>query len=463
MTNIVLCGGSGTRLWPISRTLMPKQFVKLFSNKSLFQLTVERNSKLCKSQFIVSNSEQYFLALDQLEELNKSNNNYLLEPIGRNTAPAIALACMNLSYDEIVLVTPSDHLIKDEIEYEKVLKKAKEFAKDNKLVTFGITPTFAETGFGYIESINEFDVKAFHEKPDFQTATSYLKAGNYYWNSGMFCFKAGVFLDELEKYSPEIYNKSQDAFNNANKNEIIRIKHEDMIAIPEDSIDYAVMEKSDIVKVIPSNISWSDVGSFDALFEELPKDKNNNTKNENHISIDSKNNLVYGNDKLIATVDVEDLIIVNTGDALLISKKGSSQKVKKVVEKLKASNSQLHNIHLKGHRPWGTYTVLEESVGYKIKRIEVKPGCRLSLQKHFHRNEHWIVVSGTATVTVGNETRLVRPNESTYIKMGEIHRLENQGKIPVVLIEAQVGEYTGEDDIVRIDDDFKRDNKFNLH
>ena len=457
MINIILCGGSGTRLWPISRTLMPKQFVKLFSNKSLFQLTVERNSKVCKSQFIVSNAEQYFLALDQLQELNKLNNSYLLEPIGRNTAPAIALACMNLAYDEIVLVTPSDHLIKDEKEYEKVLKKAKEFAKDNKLVTFGITPTFAETGFGYIESINEFDVKAFHEKPDFDTATSYLKAGNYYWNSGMFCFKAGVFLDELEKYSPEIYNKSQDAFNNANKNEIIRIKHEDMINIPEDSIDYAVMEKSDIVKVVPSNINWSDVGSFDALFEELPKDKNNNTKNENHISIDSKNNLVYGNDKLIATVDVENLIIVDTGDALLISKKGSSQKVKKVVEKLKANNSQLHNIHLTGHRPWGTYTVLEESVGYKIKRIEVKPGCRLSLQKHFHRNEHWIVVSGTATVTVGNETKYVRPNESTYIKMGEIHRLENEGKIPVVLIEAQVGEYTGEDDIVRIDDDFKRD------
>jgi mannose-1-phosphate guanylyltransferase len=457
MTNIVLCGGNGTRLWPISRTLFPKQFVKLFSNKSLFQLTVERNSKLCKSQFIVSNSEQYFLALDQLEELKKSNNNYLLEPIGRNTAPAIALSCMALEYDEIVLVTPSDHIIKDEKEYEKVLKKAKEFAKDNKLVTFGIKPTFAETGFGYIETLNEFDVKAFHEKPDFETATSYLKAGNYYWNSGMFCFKAGVFLDELEKYSPEIYNQSLNAFNNANKNEIIRIKHEDMMAIPEDSIDYAVMEKSDIVKVIPSNIDWNDVGSFDALFEELPKDKNGNTKNDNHISIDSKNNLVYGREKKIATIDVEDLIIIDTGDALLVSKKGSSQKVKKVVEKLKESNSQLHNIHLTGHRPWGTYTVLEEANGYKIKRIEVKPGSRLSLQKHFHRNEHWIVVSGTATVTVGNEKKYVRPNESTYIKMGEAHRLENEGKIPVVLIEAQVGEYTGEDDIVRIDDDFKRE------
>ncbi|MDD3008378.1 MAG: mannose-1-phosphate guanylyltransferase/mannose-6-phosphate isomerase [Arcobacter sp.] len=456
MTNIILCGGSGTRLWPISRTLMPKQFVKLFSNKSLFQLTVERNSKLCKSQFIVSNAEQYFLALDQLEELGKKNNKYLLEPIGRNTAPAIALACMALEYDEIVLVTPSDHLIKDEKEYEKVLKKAKELASDNKLVTFGITPTFAETGFGYIESINEFDVKAFHEKPNFETATSYLKAGNYYWNSGMFMFKAGVFLDELEKYSLEIYNQSMKAFNNASKDEIIRIKHDDMMLIPEDSIDYAVMEKSDIVKVIPSNINWSDVGSFDALFEELPKDKNGNTQNSNHISIDSKNNLIYGNERVIATVDVEDLIIIDTGDALLVSKKGSSQKVKKVVEKLKETNSQLHNIHLTGHRPWGTYTVLEESNGYKIKRIEVKPGKRLSLQKHFHRNEHWIVVSGTATVTVGDNKYYVRPNESTYIKMGEIHRLENEGKIPVVLIEAQVGEYTGEDDIVRIDDDFKR-------
>jgi mannose-1-phosphate guanylyltransferase len=455
MTNIILCGGNGTRLWPISRTLMPKQFVKLFDNKSLFQLTVERNSKVCSSQLIVSNADQYFLASDQLIELNKTNNKYLLEPVGRNTAPAIALACMELDYEEIVLVTPSDHLIKDEVEYAKVLNKAKEFASENKLVTFGITPTFAETGFGYIETVNEFDVKAFHEKPDFQTATSFLNAGNYYWNSGMFCFKAGVFLDELEKYSPEIYNKSSIAFKNASKDGIIRIKHDDMAAIPEDSIDYAVMEKTNIVKVIPSNIAWSDLGSFDALYEELPKDKDGNTLNENHINIDSKNNLIYGKDRKIATVDIEDLIIVDTGDAILISKKGSSQKVKKAVNLVKL-NSELHNIHLTAHRPWGTYTVLEDTPGYKIKRIEVKPGKRLSLQKHFHRNEHWIVVSGTATVTVGDETKIVRPNESTYIKMGELHRLSNEGVIPVVLIEAQVGEYTGEDDIVRVDDDFKR-------
>ena len=452
MTNIILCGGSGTRLWPISRTLMPKQFVKLFDDKSLFQLTVDRNSKVCDSQFIVSNAEQYFLALDQLEELHKDKNKYLLEPVGRNTAPAIALACLALEPEELVLVTPSDHLIKDEDAYAKVLQTAKDLAAEDNLVTFGITPTFAETGFGYIEA-EGFDVKAFHEKPDSQTAQEYLNAGNYYWNSGMFLFKAGVFLDELKKYAPEVYESSLQAYNNAKESD--RIKHEDMLNIPEDSIDYAVMEKSTKVKVVPSDIDWSDVGSFDALFEEMPKDENNNTITDKHISIDSKNNLVYAKEKYIATVDVEDLIIVDTGDALLVSKKGSSQKVKEVVKEIKKV-SDLHNIHLTGHRPWGTYTVLEDTPGYKIKRIEVKPGKRLSLQKHFHRNEHWIVVSGTATVTVGDATQLVRPNESTYIKMGDIHRLENEGKIPVVLIEAQVGEYTGEDDIVRLEDDFKR-------
>ncbi len=477
MTNIILCGGSGTRLWPISRTLMPKQFVKLFDNKSLFQLTVERNSKVCDKNFVVSNAEQYFLAVDQLEEHSTSNiqhSKFLLEPIGRNTAPAIALACLALDSEELVLVTPSDHLIKNEKEYEKVITRAKELATQNSLVTFGIKPTFAETGFGYIQAKPENDeclmlsVELFHEKPNFETATKYLEENSklsiqnlplkYYWNSGMFLFKAGVFLQELQKYAPKIYESCVVAFDNKKiQHSTLRIQHSHMEAIPDESIDYAVMEKSSKVKVVPSDIAWSDVGSFDALCNELTKDENGNTQNPNHISIDSKNNLIYGNERIIATVDIEDLIVVDMGDALLISKKGSSQKVKNVVAKLKEQKSELHNIHLTGHRPWGTYTILEEAKGYKIKRIEVKPSKRLSLQKHFHRNEHWIVVSGTATVTVGEETRLVRPNESTYIKMGEIHRLENQGKIPVILIEAQVGEYTGEDDIVRIEDDFKRD------
>lgn len=317
-----------------------------------------------------------------------------------------------------------------------------------------VTPIFAETGFGYIESDDVNNVKAFHEKPDFKTATEYLDAGNYYWNSGMFMFKAEVFLDELKKYSPEVYSTSLEAFKNADNTEIIRIKHEDMVKIPEDSIDYAVMEKSSIVKAIPSAIEWSDVGSFNALFEELEKDENANTLNAKHIAIDSKNNLVYGYDKYIATINVEDLIIVDTGDALLVSKKGSSQKVKQVVKKLKES-TQLHNIHLTRNRPWGTYTVLEDSQGYKIKRIEVKPGKRLSLQRHKHRNEHWIVVSGTATVTIDEKVFIFNENESTYIKAGDVHRLLNDTKELLVII-AQVGSYTGEDDIERLDDDFKR-------
>jgi mannose-1-phosphate guanylyltransferase len=441
MTNIILCGGSGTRLWPLSRTLMPKQFVKLFNNKSLFQLTINRNQSLCDQQIIVSNSEQYFLALDQLEEIHYINNKYLLEPIGRNTAPAIALACMALHPDEIVLVTPSDHLIEDVYTYQKNLIRAKELAIENYLVTFGITPTFPETGFGYIEADGE-KVTAFHEKPDSLTAQKYIENGNYYWNSGMFCFKAGQFLKELEVNSHDIYSACNHAYKNASKNEIIRIKFDDMMNIPEDSIDYAVMEKSNHVRVIPSNIGWSDVGSFDSLANVLPNDKNNN---------------FVLSDKSTHLIDVENLIVVDTADALLICNKGSSQKVKEIVIQHKQTSPELTHTHRTTHRPWGSYTILENAQGYKIKHIEVKPGKRLSLQKHFHRNEHWIILSGTATVTVGEKTYLVHPNESTYIKAGELHRLANLGKMPLVIIEAQVGEYTGEDDIVRIEDDYKRE------
>ncbi|MEI4768845.1 mannose-1-phosphate guanylyltransferase/mannose-6-phosphate isomerase [Psychrobacillus sp. FJAT-51614] len=457
MINLILCGGSGTRLWPISRTLHPKQFSK-FGEKSLFQETVLRNSKFSSNQIIVTNIEQQFLAKDQLDEIGNFKPTFILEPIGRNTAAAIALACHSLENDEtIILVTPSDHLIQNKFEYEKVINEGVKLAEQGNIVTFGITPVYPETGYGYIEAKYD-DVLSFKEKPSLETAKEYIASGNYYWNSGMFMFKSSIFLTELEKYAPEIYNLSKEAiFTSEKVNENISIEFEKMRNIPDLSVDYAVMEKSESIKIIPSEINWSDMGSFESLYDglELPKDNEGNISKGKNISLNSKNNLILSN-KTVATIDIEDLIIVDTPDALLISSKGSSQEVKKVVNQLKEEQPNLVNVHLTAHRPWGVYTVLEESPGYKIKKIVVKPGKKLSLQKHHHRNEHWVVVSGTATVTVGDNEFFVRPNESTYIKMGEVHRLENSGKIDLVLIEVQVGEYLEEDDIIRLEDDFKR-------
>jgi len=448
---------------------LPKQFVKLFKSNdtklSLFQKTLQRNSNLCDSSLIVLNEQLYFIATDQIQELAISkhhNYNYLLEPLAKNTAPAITLACMALNPQDIVLVTPSDHLINDEAEYAKCIQSAKLLANQGYLVTFGIVPDYPHTGYGYIHSKGEY-VIGFYEKPNQQTAVKYLKQNQsstpqYLWNSGMFCFKVETFLQEMQTHAPHIYEKCKIAFENRKKTETqcIRIDTSDMENIPENSIDYAVMEHSTKVKMIQSNIGWCDLGSFESLYENLPKDNDGNTICDQHISIGSQNNYIHSDQRVIATIDVEDLIIVDSGDALLVAKQGSGQKVKQIVEKVK-QNTQLHNIHLQVHRPWGSYTVLEDTPGYKIKRIKVKPGHRLSLQKHFHRNEHWIVVSGTAQVQVAHNTYLVRPNESTYIKMGEVHRLSNPGKVPVVLIEAQIGDYLEEDDIVRIEDDFYRE------
>ena len=455
MTNIILAGGSGTRLWPLSRTLMPKQFVKIFGEKSLFQLTLERNSKFCDKTLVVSNAEQYFLAKDQLDFMQ--NVSFLLESVGKNTAPAITLACLSLPLDEIVLVSPSDHLIKDLDSYKEVLQKAKDFAEQGFLVAFGIKPSYAETGFGYIKMRENYEIKSFYEKPNTQKAQEYVEDGSYFWNSGMFCFKVSALLDEIQKHSSEILKACKNAIKEAKKEgDLLRIPFEVMNKIPENSLDYAVMEKSQNTKVIPSNIAWSDVGSFDALVNEFSKDKDANTLLTTCETIESHNNFVFSSDKEkhCVLIGMQDCILIDTKDALLVCKKGMSQRIKEVVKKL--GNNEICKTHIITHRPWGSYTILENAEGYKVKKLIVNPGKRLSLQKHFHRNEHWIVVSGTASVEVNGEKRLVRPNESTYIKMGEAHRLGNDGKIPVVLIEAQVGEYTGEDDIIRLEDDFKR-------
>jgi len=435
---------------------MPKQFVRLFDGESLFQKTLVRNKLVCKGQFIVCNTDQYFLALDQLVATGCSQAQFMLEPVGRNTAPAIALACMTLPSETVILVTPSDHLVKNSVAYLAVVERARILAEEGYLVTFGIKPNAPEIGFGYIEAKGE-DVVRFIEKPSLQRAEEYLASGNFYWNSGMFCFQAGTFLEELKKYSPEIILTCQACLDKAARESQVSRPHlDDMKQIPSNSIDYAVMEKSSKVKVVPADIGWSDLGSFDAMYHELPHDSAGNTEGQKHISVDSHNNLILSRHRLVATIDLENMIVVDTPDALLVAPRSSSQKVKAVVDQLKAIGSDLVHAPQTVARPWGAYTVLMDMEKAKFKKIMVKPGGRLSLQKHMHRSEHWVVISGMATVTLGEKVFNVRPNESTYIPAGELHRLENQGKMDLVIVEVQVGEYTGEDDIVRIEDDYKR-------
>jgi len=467
MINLILCGGSGTRLWPLSRKYLPKQFVKIFDGESLFQKTVKRNMHLCDELFIISGETQYFLAVDQLEELNILKNKkvrFFLESEGRNTAPAIALSCFDIDPQETVLVCPSDHIVSDLDVYEQAVIRAGDLAEDENLVTFGISPSYPETGYGYIQAKGE-DVEAFKEKPDAATAQKYVKSGDYLWNSGMFCFKSNTILKALAEHARDIFEATEAAYNNRvviGENQF-KIKKKDMQSIPAESIDYAVMERTDNVKVVYGEFGWSDVGSFKSLFDISKKDiVNNAVLNLEHqnfnepVMINARDNLIVNNKRQVAVIGEDNLVVVDTDDALLIANKSESQKVKEVVEQLKERGSDLAEIHKTVIRPWGSYTILEDGPLYKIKKITVKAGKRLSLQKHFHRNEHWVVVSGTAKVTLDDEVFLLRQNESTFIKMGVNHRLENPGNIELVIIESQVGEYTGEDDIVRIEDDFKR-------
>lgn len=456
MKTVVLCGGSGTRLWPLSRTLYPKQFYPLFEGHSLFQRTIERNAPHTDEFFIIVNQEQFFMAEDQFRAMKLNQPaRFILEPEGRNTAPAIALAALAANSQDELLVVPSDHLIQNTKAYQEYVKSAKAYAKAGALVTFGIKPTHAETGFGYIEAQGD-TVASFREKPDAVTAEAYLKSGKHFWNSGMFCFQAQSYLSALEKHSNQLFLASVAAWKGTPQTTPFRIPLDLMKAIPSDSIDYAVMEKASGIKVVPSDMGWSDLGSFDALYESLPLDADKNAIDPQAMHFNSHGNLVVSGKRLVATVDVDDLVIVDTPDALLVTKRGSSQKVKDVVAALKQKKSELTHLHTTAHRPWGSYTILEDAANFKVKRIVVKPGARLSLQKHAHRSEHWIVVNGKAYVTVGEKTFPLERNESTYIPIGEVHRLENREKDDLILIEAQVGTYLGEDDIVRLVDDYKR-------
>lgn len=457
MTNLILCGGVGSRLWPLSRNLMPKQFYPLVDGHSLFEKTVLRNRELVSTYLVAVNSSQYFLAKDQLLGLGIEDSSGLLEPVGRNTAPAITLSLMNLERDEIVLVTPSDHIISNHKEYTAAVNRAKELAQKGFIVTFGIEPSSPETGFGYIETDGE-NVISFKEKPSYDIAKSFLHAGNYLWNSGMFCFKAGVFLDELKKLSPDIFETCKRCFDVTEEHKLLKPDKESMLKIPSISVDYAVMEKSNIIKVVDCDLNWSDLGSFDALYNQNIDNERDNAllgvKDE--ILINSKKNLIVAKDRKIACIDVEDLIIVDTEDALLVAHRGSSQKVKEVIEELKQESPFLLESPLTVKRPWGSYTVLESPTTYKAKRIEVKPGKRLSLQYHKKREEHWTFVAGKAKVRVGDDIKNVERGDSVFIPVEALHRVENIGDEMVVFIETQIGSYFGEDDIIRVEDDWGR-------
>lgn len=463
---VILAGGSGTRLWPISREQLPKQFLSIDGDHTLLEATINRLQPLVTRDNVLIVTKKDYAQGEAYHALCAYQT--LLEPAGRNTAPAIALAAAWLTRngdDPVMVVLPADHVIKDSARFQLSLKAAVDAALAGKLVTFGITPSRPDTGFGYIQAgaaeagSNVLAVQRFAEKPDAATAERFLEEGGYYWNSGMFVWRASTILQEVAEHLPEVtavLHTITAAWDNGASPAAIA---EHFPRMPNISIDYGVLEKTDNVSLIPCDIGWSDVGSWDAVHEVSDKDEGNNATQGNVIAVDCRNSLIHSNKRLVSAIGVEDLNIIETADAVLITKRGDSQRVREVVDILKGNNAQEHKYHLTVQRPWGSYTVLEEESDFKMKRITVKPGERLSLQRHQHRSEHWIVVSGTATVIRDDEEITVSKNQSTYIPIGSKHRLENRGRIPLQMIEVQVGEYLDEDDIERFEDSYGRDNQ----
>jgi len=465
---VILSGGSGTRLWPLSRKNLPKQFLPLAGDSTLFQQTVARAQTLpsAVSPIVVCSEDHRFLVAEQLQMLGVSDASILLEPVARNTAPAIALAALQAlsrDPDATLLILPADHLIGDTDSFGDAVLRALPLAADGWLVTFGIRPEAAETGFGYIRRGNPlsdggYQVDAFVEKPDRATAESYLETGAYDWNSGMFLFRASRLLEELAQQAPSIHAGVATAFESAHVDlDFVRIDKDAFAQVPEDSIDYAVMERTRRAAVVPVSCEWSDIGSWAALWAASERDGNGNRLEGDVLALDSDNCFVRSTDRrMVALLGVHDLVVVDTPDAVLVAARDHAQDVKKLVDQLKAADRPEHMFHRKVYRPWGSYDSIDMGERFQVKRIVVKAGAALSLQKHHHRAEHWIVVSGTAEVTRNDEVFMLSENQSTYLPLGSVHRLRNVGQLPLELIEVQSGSYLGEDDIVRLEDVYGR-------